>query len=80
MGVFQMQKKWAFMLLVITIASSFSGCSASGVKPWERGSLAKSGMTFGSDSMIDATDDHIYFSKEGTSGGRSFGAGGCGCN
>ena len=36
----------------------------------------------GSDHVdIDAAiDDHIYFSKEGTSGGRGFGGGGCGCN
>ena len=27
-----------------------------------------------------ATDDHIYFSKEASSGGRAFGGGGCGCN
>ncbi len=27
-----------------------------------------------------ATDDHIYFSKEASSGGRGFGSGGCGCN
>ncbi len=25
-------------------------------------------------------DDHIYFSKEASSGGRGFGGGGCGCN
>jgi hypothetical protein len=25
-------------------------------------------------------DDHIYFSKEASSGGRSFAGGGCGCN
>jgi hypothetical protein len=30
---------------------------------------------------LDATiDDHIYFSKEASSGGRGFGGGGCGCN
>jgi hypothetical protein len=27
-----------------------------------------------------AIDDHIYFSKEASSGGRGFGGGGCGCN
>jgi hypothetical protein len=27
-----------------------------------------------------AVDDHIYFSKEASSGGRSFAGGGCGCN
>ena len=69
--------KTAFYILLIF---TLSGCSSANIKPWERGNLAKSSMTFGSDSMIDATDDHIYFSKEATSGGRSFGAGGCGCN
>ncbi len=65
------------MLLLIT---GLNACSSVGVKPWERGNLAKTSMVFGSDSMIEASNDHIYFSKEGTSGGRSFGAGGCGCN
>jgi hypothetical protein len=27
-----------------------------------------------------AIDDHIYFSKEASSGGRGFAGGGCGCN
>jgi hypothetical protein len=27
-----------------------------------------------------AADEHIYFSKEASSGGRGFGGGGCGCN
>ena len=68
------------ILVLSALAISLSGCSSLGVKPWERGNLAKESMTFGSDSMIDATDDHVYFSKEASSGGRSFGAGGCGCN
>ena len=67
-------------LVMIALLLSISACSSSGVKPWERGNLAKSSMTFGADSMIEITEDHIYFSKEATSGGRSFGAGGCGCN
>jgi uncharacterized protein DUF4266 len=25
-------------------------------------------------------DDHIYFSKEGSTGGQQVGGGGCGCN
>ena len=68
------------ILVLSLLAVSLSGCSSLGVKPWERGNLAKASMTFGSDSMTDATDDHVYFSKEASSGGRSFGAGGCGCN
>ncbi len=27
-----------------------------------------------------AIDDHLYFSKEASSGGRAFAGGGCGCN
>lgn len=33
-----------------------------------------------SQSNQRAIDDHIYFSREGASGGRTFGGGGCGCN
>ena len=25
-------------------------------------------------------DEHVYFSKEGSSGGQNVGGGGCGCN
>lgn len=57
-----------------------SGCSSMGVKPWERGTLAKPEMAMDSQPIVSALDDHIYFSKEASSGGRSFGGGGCGCN
>ena len=71
-----MLKLLSIALLAILLAS----CSSVEVKPWERGNLSKPAMTFGSDSLIDATEDHVYFSKEATSGGRSFAGGGCGCN
>jgi hypothetical protein len=32
------------------------------------------------DPLEMAIDEHIYFSKEASSGGRGFGGGGCGCN
>ncbi len=57
-----------------------SACGSLGVAPWQRGTLAKPVMLPESDQTIDALDDHIYFSKESTSGGRGFGGGGCGCN
>lgn len=68
------------ILVLFLLTFSLTACSSYGVKPWEKGNLAKPAMTFGSDAMIEATDDHVYFSKEASSGGRSFGAGGCGCN
>lgn len=57
-----------------------SGCSSMGVEPWERDILAKEEMQLTTDPVEAAIDDHIYFSKEASSGGRGFGGGGCGCN
>lgn len=57
-----------------------SGCSTMGVEPWERDILAKDEMQLVDDPLEAAIDDHIYFSKEASSGGRGFGGGGCGCN
>lgn len=57
-----------------------SGCSSWGVKPWERNVLAKPEMALDSEPLTNAIDDHIYFSREGSSGGRGFAGGGCGCN
>ena len=59
---------------------TISGCSSMGVEPWEREVLAKDEMQLTSDPVEAALDDHIYFSKEASSGGRGFGGGGCGCN
>ncbi|MDH3590653.1 MAG: DUF4266 domain-containing protein [Planctomycetota bacterium] len=51
-----------------------------GPRPWEKGALATDRMRLDRDALDLAWDDHIYFSKEATSGGRSFAGGGCGCN
>jgi hypothetical protein len=53
-----------------------TGCA--GVEPWERDLHARADMQ--ADAHDAAIDDHIYFSKEASSGGRSFAGGGCGCN
>lgn len=58
---------------------SLTGCANLGVKPWERDLLAKESMAL-SHAVDSSLDDHIYFSKEASSGGKSFGGGGCGCN
>ena len=57
-----------------------SGCGSLGVKPWQRDVLAREEMRLDSDPLDAAIDDHLYFSKEASSGGRSFAGGGCGCN
>lgn len=65
---------------VVLVLGVLSGCSSMGVEPWERDILAKEEMQLTTDAIEAATDDHIYFSKEASSGGRGFGGGGCGCN
>ena len=68
-------------LALLTITTlSLSACSSLGVEPWERDLLAKKEMALTSNPIDAALDDHIYFSKEASSGGKSFGGGGCGCN
>jgi hypothetical protein len=64
------------MILLLAV----NACTTFGVKPWERDILSKSEMQFGVHVLEDSFDDHTYFSKEASSGGRSFSAGGCGCN
>ena len=64
----------------LVIAAMAAGCSSMGVEPWERDVLAKDEMQLVTDPLEVALDDHIYFSKEASSGGRGFGGGGCGCN
>jgi hypothetical protein len=57
-----------------------TSCSTMGVDPWDRDLLAKPEMAVNSAPMDQAIDEHIYFSKEASSGGKSFAGGGCGCN
>jgi hypothetical protein len=61
-------------------AASMSGCASLGAKPWDRDLMARRSMAPVTHPNISAFDDHIDFSKEGSSGGRTFDGGGCGCN
>lgn len=66
--------------LVLVLGTSLASCADMGVKPWQRDVLAKPEMALNSDGLTTSLDEHIYFSKEGSSGGRGFAGGGCGCN
>ena len=57
-----------------------SSCAGVGVKPWQRDLFARNSMQLNPDPTITEFREHIYFSKEGASGGRTFDGGGCGCN
>jgi hypothetical protein len=71
--------KRQFVTLILTLACC-AGCSSMGIEPWDRDVLAREDMALIVDPLEAATDDHIYFSKDATSGGRGFAGGGCGCN
>ena len=74
MEVVVRQVVWLLVLSILT------GCAQWGVKPWQRDLLAKEEMQLSYQGLDQTLDEHIYFSKEATSGGRSFAGGGCGCN
>jgi hypothetical protein len=76
-----MMKKNILGLLAITSLAWLGGCSGAGpVNAWEKGNLAKPSMTMESDPLDQRFTQHIYSSKENSSGGYGVGGGGCGCN
>ena len=75
-----MTLKQVIILCVLSSTAIAGGCASLGVKPWQRDVLAREDMQLDANSLDAAIDDHVYFSKEASSGGRSFAGGGCGCN
>lgn len=81
-----LQKEWILrlkypsFLLLLCGAAMMSGCGSLGVRPWQRDVLAREDMRLDANPLDAAIDDHLYFSKEASSGGRTFAGGGCGCN
>lgn len=68
-------------LLLLAVTLVLSACATtSTVQPWERGRLARWDMQWTPDALEGAMDDHVSFSKEGTSGTLGAAGGGCGCN
>ncbi len=67
--------------IFISACSSVQHMSISeDVQPWEKGILAQQSMQIPQDKMFSFSDDHIFFSKEASTGGTGVGGGGCGCN
>jgi hypothetical protein len=73
-----MRSPWLPRLALLGALLTLVGCEH--VKPWQRGGLAHPIMQFDRDPLGAAQDEHIYFSREAATGGRSVGGGGCGCN
>jgi hypothetical protein len=66
----------AFLLLVVPVV--LTGCA--NVQPWERAALADYTVVADRDPLTEINAEHMWFSREATSGGRGVGGGGCGCN
>lgn len=69
-----------FTILFVTTLLLLQGCAFEAVKPWDRDILAKNKMQLTPDAVEQMLDEHIFFSKEASSGGSGIGGGGCGCN
>ena len=67
-------------LMLLSAAALLIGAGCANVKPWERGNLADYTMRPDRDPLTIAQDEHVFFSREASSGGRGVGGGGCGCN
>jgi hypothetical protein len=66
------------LALLALAALAAGGCAT--VHPWDRDLLAQKKMQLVPSPMMHAVDEHVYFSKEGSTGGQDVGGGGCGCN
>jgi hypothetical protein len=65
---------------LIAACLTLGACSLQAVEPWQRDVLAQKKMQLVPDPIANSLDEHIYFSKEATTGGQGVGGGGCGCN
>ena len=70
----------AVVLLAAGTVLLCTGCASIGPRPWEKDLMARREMQLDPHPLLTAAEEHIYFSKEASSGGRGFAGGGCGCN
>ena len=73
-----MKSRLFLLLTAAAVAAPLSGCTT--VKPRQRGTLSDYTMRGDRDPLGQGQDEHIYFSREMSSGGKGVGGGGCGCN
>lgn len=69
-----------FPLAVAALLTTLLSSACAPVQPWERGRLAQPTMSLDEDPLLTSISEHIYNSKEASSGGAGPAGGGCGCN
>jgi hypothetical protein len=75
-----MRKTYLHLAAALGLFALEGGCASLGVKAYDRDLLARDEMRLDANPVDAAIDEHLYFSKEASSGGRSYAGGGCGCN
>lgn len=80
MSINRYAMRYALAAASLATCLTIEGCSLQAVEPWERDVLAQKKMQLTPDVIENSLDEHIYFSKEATTGGQGVGGGGCGCN
>jgi len=74
------ERAWRVATALALTGLASGGCASFGAKPWEHDLLARESMKPSIHPLLDGMHDHIYYSKEGATGGRNASGGGCGCN
>lgn len=69
-----------FFACVLATGFLLGACGKQAVRASEKEFLADRIMQFDADGQETAADEHILSNREGSSGGRGTGGGGCGCN
>lgn len=67
--------------VIFFLCLGLSGCTTIiPVAAWDKEYLAEPAMALDPDPLDRRFTEHVYFSREASSGGGGFGGGGCGCN
>ncbi len=69
-----------FVATALAATFAIGACGKQAVRASEKEFLADRIMQFDSDGQETAAEEHILTNREGSSGGRGTGGGGCGCN
>jgi hypothetical protein len=72
--------KTASLIALAGAALALGACTTFNPRPWDKDLMARHEMQVDPNPVQTAADNHVYFSKEASSGGQGFAGGGCGCN
>jgi hypothetical protein len=77
-GIGRVVKRRGVAIALWAGSALLAGCA--GPQAWDKGMLARPEMAISWNALAARFEQHIYESKEASSGGYGVGGGGCGCN